>query len=269
VETAPAQKPVNLLYNRQSNSIESGRTNDLSDLGILIIGTEGAPAAGIAGELWVTYRCRLSRPIFISNLNTTVAGNAQLTSNLALTMTNPVYFPNSDSTTGWNLSDDPNWATSANNHYIYMRNNSVTANTTIFWSIHVDYKVKAATSVPAINGVSFPLDGLYNNVVTANNATLDSCWLGSIVRGSTSWPSSTTNGGLYNSDAGATQIHICGIYLVKVAAQSNCNGVRVGFNISTTTAAGAVGALTSIFNITPRVISEAEYNKTKQIYNEY
>jgi len=66
VETAPSQKPVNLLYARQNNSIEGTRSADLSDLGTLIIATEGATSPGsLVGELWVSYRCRLSRPVFI------------------------------------------------------------------------------------------------------------------------------------------------------------------------------------------------------------
>jgi len=69
VETANRQSPVNMMYVRNRGST---RDKTFTDTGKFIIATEGIPfaAAGtqILGELWVTYRVKLSRATLFSSL---------------------------------------------------------------------------------------------------------------------------------------------------------------------------------------------------------
>lgn len=69
VETANRQSPVNMMYVRNRSS---SRDKTFTDTGKFIIATEGIPfaAAGtqILGELWVTYRIKLSRATLFSSL---------------------------------------------------------------------------------------------------------------------------------------------------------------------------------------------------------
>ena len=74
VETAQSQQTVNLMYVRTGNSTKE---KSFTDLGYFVLATEGIPfsAAGtqILGELWVTYRIKLSR----ANLYNSLLGLSQ------------------------------------------------------------------------------------------------------------------------------------------------------------------------------------------------
>ena len=58
VETANSQQALNMSYIRTS---EISRDKIFTDLGTFQLATEGLPATGLIGELWVTYKCSLSR----------------------------------------------------------------------------------------------------------------------------------------------------------------------------------------------------------------
>lgn len=69
VETASSQSPLTMNYVRVNDAQQ--RDKIFSDLGTFQLATEGLPAVGIIGELWVTYKVTLSR----SKINT--SGNGQ------------------------------------------------------------------------------------------------------------------------------------------------------------------------------------------------
>lgn len=58
VETAPNQQALKMQFVRSG---QATRDKIFTDIGLLQIATEGIPNAGIVGELWVTYRIKLSR----------------------------------------------------------------------------------------------------------------------------------------------------------------------------------------------------------------
>lgn len=58
VETAPAQMATKMQFIRTG---ASSRDKIFTDIGKFQLATDGVPATGIIGELWVAYTCRLSR----------------------------------------------------------------------------------------------------------------------------------------------------------------------------------------------------------------
>jgi len=84
IETHPAQRSTTLLYVRSG---ESSRDKVFTDLGNFQIATEGIPFGGtgaqtaLVGELWVTYKVRLSR----SQLYSSVLGSNILFDTLSIT----------------------------------------------------------------------------------------------------------------------------------------------------------------------------------------
>lgn len=74
VETAQSQQAVNMMFIRTGNSTKA---KTFTDLGYLTVATEGIPFTGagtqILGELWVTYRIKLSR----ANLYNSLLGLSQ------------------------------------------------------------------------------------------------------------------------------------------------------------------------------------------------
>lgn len=80
VETANHQQTVNMMYTRTGLS---NKDRVLTDLGVFQLATEGIPLSGsgtqtqIIGELWVTYKIKLSRMQIFTNL---LGGNIQFAS---------------------------------------------------------------------------------------------------------------------------------------------------------------------------------------------
>jgi hypothetical protein len=64
VETAPQQQALRMQYIRTG---ATSRDKIFTDLGLFQIATEGIPFAGNVGELWVTYKVRLSRSLINTN----------------------------------------------------------------------------------------------------------------------------------------------------------------------------------------------------------
>lgn len=64
VETAPQQQALRMNYIRTSDNVS--RDKIFTDVGNFQIATEGVPNTGILGELWVTYRVKLSRSLLSS-----------------------------------------------------------------------------------------------------------------------------------------------------------------------------------------------------------
>jgi len=75
VETAPRQSATNMLYTRSGPVT---RDKIFTDVGLFQIATEGVPVSGTAGsyqnigELWVTYRVKLSRASLVQTIGSTI-----------------------------------------------------------------------------------------------------------------------------------------------------------------------------------------------------
>lgn len=68
VETAQKQSPLAMNYVRTGTDVEKDKI--FTDIGSFQLATEGMPAGGLVGELWVSYKIRLSR----SKINTDKVG---------------------------------------------------------------------------------------------------------------------------------------------------------------------------------------------------
>ncbi|QMW68930.1 capsid protein [Crucivirus-474] len=78
IETAPNQQALRMQYTREG---PVSRDKIFTDLGLFQIATEGIPEAGIIGELWVTYKIRLSR----TQINTGLKASHWTVSNMTTT----------------------------------------------------------------------------------------------------------------------------------------------------------------------------------------
>jgi len=260
VETALSQKPVNLLYNRVNNLIEGTRPADLSDLGQFVVATEGMPSTGTVGELWVTYKVRLSRPVFIDKTIAKLGciGAYQNTGSSNLP-------PSLDVNTGWQTyTSGHQFDIASTTKYMQLINNALAPNTTYYWMIPFTIIVGGTSSGPTVSAVNISMDPLVNGTVTSTAGTVQLTSDNVLGNANLSWPSSVVNmnviapGTPVLNNAAATEMGHSGTLICTITTNNIGNGARILFTYTSTNAAFSGVKWAMVFY--PQLITQADYN---------